>query len=151
MAAIPTILEVSNYNGSSINDRVVFYFHNFLLHYAFDVGTSLKLACSAPESRIELNRWTHATFVFSRERNQIYINGVPQRTVCTDGSWKDIIGHVRDVPTSTIRGTNYFGRTAFIFRHSERIDLNGGLDEIRIYNNALPDDIVRSEFNNVSI
>ncbi len=146
MAGIPNILEVSNYNGN-LNDRVTFYFYNSIIHYAFDVATSLKVTCGAPDYKNELNKWTHATFVFSSQRNQIYINGVQQRTVCTDGSWRRINGVIKDFPPSVIRSSNYFGRTSYMFRYRERVDFNGELDEIRIYNYAISDEKIRADFN----
>ncbi len=138
MAGIPTIFETSNYNGN-LNDRVVFYFYNFRIFFAFDVSTSLKLNCEATSYNVHLNQWTHATFVYSTQHRNIYINAVPQTVRC----WQDF----REMPSNVVRSYNFFGRTAFIHRYRERVDFNGELDEIRIYNYPLSDAKIRADFN----
>ncbi len=118
----PIISKDSNATSLSYN-----LFVNTLGQPVFSVNTSSGLVSLISTTSIPTATWTHVAAVYDGGNMRIYINGDTAGSATQTGA---IVNYLNPL---------YIGRSA-----SNNIFLNGGVDEVKIWNNALTENQLRS-------
>ena len=144
--SITTWIKLKNYGSYPGLVKFSNGFKNESIFLGFNMGTSKpqfiifngnqieRIANSISSSAIQLNIWTHLAMTFDQNfNNLIYVNA----NITASGNLNQPLKY-------TTRISNYIGRP-----DGNQPDLNGTIDELKIFNRALSQQEIQFEMNNI--